>query len=203
MPTLNQGDPIPVSMLNAWPRENEEEETLVESQIPLSSCRYSDGDPVNATGAAGDPKIVSGGYGSGTLTINGADACGNTKTETLLFEWTAPESYMDGGDIKVVLFAYCAVTGAATISVKTIDVEAYRDAEGVLSADLCATTIQTLGASSSTGNEFTFTITGTSMAKGNVLRVFVQTVITETGGGGGTAGTAIIQAIEVKSDRQG
>ena len=193
------GDPLPVAEVNMKPREHLIEEPLVGFSIPISSARYSDGDPINATGAAGDPKLTSGGWGSGSLTIDGEAASGNTKTETIMFERRVPENFVSAGDFKLVINAYYAAASSPVLTVKTLDVEAYADDGSNVLSDLCTTAAQDLTTSNVA---YTFVITSTSLAAGYILRIFVRTVFTETAGGANTA-TPKIRGIKATADIKG
>ncbi len=144
--------------------------------------RYADGDPVNATGAAGDPKFISGGWGNASGILQGEDAHGTTKTETVFADFAIPESYDDGEDIQIAVTARVNDSGAGTMSVKSIDVQAFKIAQaGSAGADICATDAQTI-----TGNmvEYTFELTASGISRGDLLRIFFRIVITESGGTG-------------------
>ena len=193
------GDPLPASFLNALQRGNNEQIALQKYPMPLCSLRYADGTTVNATGAAGNPKLVMGGWGSGTGILQGEDAHGTTKTETVCLEIPVPECYDDGQDIKLTISARVNDSGAGTMSVKTIDVEAYEVAEaGTAGSDLCATAAQDLTTSMA---QYTFVITATGLVRGDMLRILVRTVITESGGTG--AQKAEIGGISVQMDIRG
>jgi len=197
--TFVAGDPIPASFMNAFKRGNQEQIALQAYPVPLCSLRYADGDPVNATGAAGDPKLIMGGWGSGTGILQGEDAHGTTKTETVCLEFPVPECYDDGQDVKITVTARVNDSGAGTMSVKSIDCEAYEVAEaGTAGADLCATAAQTLTTSMA---QYTFVVTATGLVRGDMLMVLVRTVITESGGTG--AQKAEIGGVSLLADIKG
>ena len=68
------------------------------------------------------------------------------------------------------------------MSVKTIDCEVYEIAEaGTAGSDICSTAAQNLTTSMA---QYTFVVTDTDLVRGDLLRVFIRTVITESGGTG-------------------
>ena len=190
---------ITAAFLNAIKRGNQEQVAL--QVYPMSIChlRYANGTVLDATGATGNPKLVMGGWGSGTGIIQGQDAHGTTKTETVVALFPLPECYDDGQDIKVTVTARVNDSGAGTMSVKTIDCECYKIAEaGTAGSDLCTTAAQNL---TTIMAQYTFTITATSLVRGDLLRIFIRTVITESGGTG--AQKAEIGGVSVQMDIRG
>ena len=175
------GDVLTAAFLNAIPRANLEEDT-VNYPIPLLQWRYANGNILDATGAAGNPKLVMGGWGSGTGIVQGEDAHGTTKTETVCFDFVLPPEYKAASDIYVYIAARVYDTGSGIMSTKTVDVEVYKIAAyGTAGADLC-----TAAASPLTTNMawYFFTITPTNLVAGDQLRIFARITITESGGTG-------------------
>ena len=166
------GDVPSVDFFNAVPRANLDQDNLVPIPIGINEFRWADGLIPDTTGAAGKPKIVGGGYGSGTGIFQGEDAQAALKTETLYFEKRLPESYVAGQTVTVTFTARFNDAGTNTESTKTIDCEAYKIAEaGTAGSDICATAIQTTTAAMA---QYTFTITAASLTAGSLLRVFAQ-----------------------------
>jgi len=175
------GDVLTAAFLNAIPRANLAEEGF-NYPVPLTQWRYANGNTLDATGAAGNPKIVMGGWGSGTGILQGEDAHGTTKTETVCFDFVLPPEYKAASDIYVYIAARVYDTGSGTMSTKTVDVEAYEIAGyGTAGSDLC-----TDGAAPLTTNMawYFFTITPTNLVAGDQLRIFARITITESGGTG-------------------
>lgn len=180
--TFATGDPISSAFLNAIQRGNQEQIALQNYPVPITSMRYASGAVVDPTGAAGNPQLVMGGWGSGTGLLRGQNAHGTTKTETVAFDFRLPECYDDGQDIKVTVTARVYDTGSGTMSVKTVDCEAYKIAEaGTGGSDICATAAQAI---TTTMAQKTFVVTATGLVRGDLLRIFLRTVITESGGTG-------------------
>lgn len=175
------GDVLTAAFLNAIPRANLAEDG-VEYPIPLTQWRYANGNTLDATGAAGNPKIVMGGWGSGTGILQGEDAHGATKTETVCFDFTLPAEYKDGSDIYFYIAARVYDTGSGTMSTKTIDVEAYEvTGYGTAGSDICADAAQTL---TTNMGSYIFGITATNLVAGDRMRVLARITITESGGTG-------------------
>lgn len=173
---------ITAAFLNAIKRGNQEQIALQKYPVPITSMRYADGTTVNATGAAGNPKLVMGGWGSGAGILQGEDAHGTTKTETVVLDFPVPECYDDDNDIKITVTARVNDSDAGTMSTKTIDCECYKVAEaGTAGSDLCTTDAQNLTTSMA---QYTFVITDAAVIRGDLLRVLLRTVITESGGTG-------------------
>lgn len=176
------GTVLDPAFLNAIPRGNNEQVALQRFPLPISQMRYSDGDPVNATGGAGDPQIAMSGWADGSGVLRGQDAHGTTKTETVFIDFAVPESYCDGEDIRVGVRARVNDTGSGVMTTKTVDVAAYKiDSSGAAGADICATDEQEIATNSL---EYAFVLTPTGVVRGDLLRIYFRTVITESGGSG-------------------
>ena len=171
-----QGDVLPIAEVNSKPRANFLQEDAVPYPIPLTAFRWADGTIPDTTGAAGNPQIVMGGYGSGTGIFIGEDSQAAAKTETLFFDFAIPECYVAAQTVAVTVTARYADAGSNTMATKTIDCEAYKVAEaGTAGSDICATAIQTLTGAMA---QYTFVITAATLSPGDMLRVFIQ-IITE------------------------
>ncbi len=176
------GDVLTVAEVDTQPRTNHLQEDAINFPIPISQWTWADGDKPNTTGAAGDPKLVMGGYGSGTGYFQGEDAHATTKTETLCLTFAVPECYVAAETITLSVTARYYDTATGTMSAKTIDCEVYEVAEaGTASADLCTTAAQTLTTSMAA---YSFAITSAAVSPGDILRAFFRIVLTESGGTG-------------------
>jgi hypothetical protein len=176
------GDVLPLAEVNTKPRANMAQEDAIAYPVPITAWVYADGDVLNTTGAAGDPQIVMGGWGSGTGILRGQDAHGTTKTETVCFDFAVPECYVAAETVSLTVTARYSDSGTGTMSAKTIDAEVYEIAEaGTASSDLCTTAAQTLTTSMA---QYTFAITSSAIAAGDILRVLLRIVLTESGGSG-------------------
>lgn len=175
------GDVLTAAFLNAIPRVNLAEDSI-EYPVPLLQWRYANGDVLNATGAAGNPRLVMGGWGSGTGILQGEDAHGTTKTETVCFDFVLPPEYKAASDIYFYVAGRVYDTGSGTMSTKTIDVEAYEiTGYGTAGADICADAAQNL---TTNMGWYIFAITATNLVAGDRIRVLARITITESGGTG-------------------
>lgn len=172
MPTFSTGGVLPAAIANAWPRANMLQEDDALFPIPFDAFRWADGSIPDTTGAAGNPALVMGGYGSGTGIFQGEDAQAALKTETLCFDFAIPESYVAAQSVNVKVTCRFNDAGTNTESTKTVDCEVYKIAEaGTAGSDICATAIQTMTASMVS---YTFAVTATTLSAGSLLRVFIQ-----------------------------
>jgi len=170
------GDVLPLSEVNSKPRTRLLQEDAVPYRIPLSAFRWADGLIPETTGAAGKPKLVMAGYGSGDGHFLGEDSKDAAKTETIVFDFSLPAEYVAGQTVTVTVTAQYTDAGTSTMTTKTIDCEAYKIAEaGTAGSDICATAIQTLTSSMA---QYSFTVTPASLSAGDSIRVFLQ-IITE------------------------
>ena len=136
---------------------------------------------VAATGS-GFFNILSGGFGTGTLALNGAAASGASITSTAMHEFMLPPTYKAGEAVTLTIGARETV-GAATVAT-TLSVEAYKVTDGAAGANIA-------GAPSITDiipaqQLSTCAITPTGLAPGDRLVVFVRLVCNDTGGTVGT-----------------
>ena len=195
-------DMIPISELpistGKLARSTFTQEALERYQISLQSdVRNADGTVLDATGASTKFKIVNGGYGAGTLLLQGRNARSATVTDTLGFEFCLPPEYDDDADIK--LNVHAIATGSGTAGTITIDAECYKLSDaGAVGSDLVSTTIITLTASFA---DRTFTITDAGLTGGDRLNFYIRTVVQETGGSNDEYSQ--IGSIEVQLDIKG
>ena len=179
--TFTTRTPITADFLNAIDRGNQEQIALQRFAIPISAFRYSDGVIPVATAAAGKPGIKMGGWGVGTGYFQGENAKNATKTEYLVFDFTLPESYDDGEDVKVGVTCRYNQDGG-TIDVHSVDCEVYEVTDaGAVGSDLCTTAAQ---AFSGTMTEYLFVVTDAGLVRGDRLRVLIKTVLSETADAG-------------------
>ena len=180
--TFATNDVLTSSFVNAIPFGNLKKYAAQIYPVPITTWRYANGNSVDATGGTGNPKLVMGGWGSGTGILEGEDANGTTKTETVVFDFAIPPEYIDADTIKINVTCRYSDSGAGTLTTKTIDCEVYEIAEdGTASADLCTTTAQNV---TTTMTQYEFDITTTNVASGDILRVFLRITLTESGGTG-------------------
>lgn len=143
-------------------------------QMRLLDVFSQDGAPTAAAAAAGDFGLTC---TPGTaLYLIGEVANNNTKTDKALIEFVVPQSYVAGQDLSVVV--NCDLDGAGTSGTKTIDCEAWVQANaGTGTVDICATAAQSFSA---TATDYTFTLTGTTVVPGDKLLIQLTMVLQET-----------------------
>ena len=135
----------------------------------------------DTVGAAGNPKLVMSGWGSGTGIFQGEDAQEVLKTETLCFEFVLPECYVAGQSVILSITARINDAGGNSHTFDSLDVEAYEIAEaGTAESDICATDAQTLA---EIMTAYSFTITSTNLGPGDLVRIFIRTSIQGSFGG--------------------
>ena len=151
------------------------------------------GDGTNLGLAAGvhgknTPKLASTSVGAGAAA-----------TEKARFQFALPPDYVDGGAITLRLHARAADVAATSA---TLDVECYAgDGEAGVSADLCATAVQSVNADTNWA-DVDFTLTPTGRVAGEVLDIEITVAIDDSGGGGDGAQVEI-GAIELLVDAIG
>lgn len=179
-------------------RANSRQEALVRYQQSLAGMRNGDGTVMDETGGTGKWKIVAGGWGSGTLTLETEAVQNTTDNADLSREFVLPAEYDPGQDIKVVVNAKFVNSGGTTLT-HTIDVEVYKlGDDGTVGSDLNTVSAQTLTASAA---DYTFTITPTGLVAGDRLRLLVRGTVTEAGNTGTLK--AVIGSAEFQLDIKG
>lgn len=174
-------------------------QNLVSHRVPLMLCRNADGTVLDATGAATKFKIVPGGWGTGTLVLDGQDAQNETETETCMFEVPLPIHYSADDDVNIVVHAKYDATGGGTSITATVDIEVYKlAAAGTVGSDLNTTAAIALTSSFA---DCRFTITDSALTPGDMLLVLVRTAVTEAGNTGTVK--SVIGSIDVQLDSRG
>ena len=181
-------------------RSKLEETSLQRYQISLmADARNADGTVLDATGSDSNFKINAGGWGSGTLTLDGPTVQNTTKTTTLAFEFCLPAEYQADQDVQLVVHAKYDDSGGGTSPTCTVDAEVYElGDDGTVGSDLNSTAEITL---TTTFADSAITITDTGITAGERLMCLVRTSITE----GGDTGTlqAVIGSVEIQCDIKG
>jgi len=179
-------------------REDLSEDELVVCGVPLTNIVDHDGAAMAAAAATGRFGMISGGYGTGTLTLDGEAASGDSKTSTCMFEFILPTGYQASGDVNLVVTAF-EKTGVANTST-TLTAEVYEnDGDGTVSADLYGTFDHTDITDS--WQTCTSIITDAGLVAGDRLIVFIQMVCNDTGGTSSTV--AQIGKVEIRCDVKG
>jgi hypothetical protein len=169
--------------------------------VNLTSLRVWDAYHTNLSGTAAtdDLALIGGTFGTAPPMVQAGDlkAAGAT-TRYARFSFVVPECYDDAETFTIVLSAGMKTTIADTSC--TVDVECYRhDKTSGISADLCATAAQSIN--SLTFADKTFTITATSLVKGDILDVRIAIACTDAATA--TAVTPTIANIDFVMDIKG
>lgn len=150
--------------------------------IPLSRIKNADLTPLAAAASAGKFGIIAGGFGVGTIKLEGEAASGNTKTSDGSDDLGMPQNYV--ATTPLVLEAQAKVTATPATSAQ-LSMQAYKSDGngGVTGANLVtsgspATLTNAWGAKS-------FTINGSSLSPGDELVYFLRSVVDDTTGGTG------------------
>ena len=164
--------------------------------IPFQYLRNDDFTAMDATGGAGLFSYSDGGFGTGTMIVVGEAASGNSKTDTLQFEFILPPNYVASGGVTIAVNARETV-GAATVAT-TISGEVYESGgDGTVGADLAASWDDDDVTAVAWGVH-TLTVTDATLVAGDKLRVYLRIVTNDDTGGVGTI--AAIGEIVVKCD---
>lgn len=159
------------------------EEALAIYQIGVGDYRNDDGTVIDATGGAGLFSVTSGAMGTGTLTLDGEAASGNSKSDTVMFEFSLPPEYMAAGDVRLTVDMIETVGVATTAT--TFSVEVYEDTgRGAVGSDLSGSPDVTDITDS--WQTSTTVITAAGLLAGDKLRVFLRIVTNDTSGSVGT-----------------
>lgn len=136
---------------------------------------------VGADGAALAASETAGDFcrpvGTNQIWIQGEEASNETEVSVGYIPFILPENYVSGGAITIK--ATVDVQGAGTNGASTIDFEAYKMtlATGAVGSDLVATAAQSI---TTTGTEFSFTVTPTGLVAGDKLVIKMTTSVVES-----------------------
>jgi len=150
---------------------------LGSTPIKLADFKNADGSALAAAAAAGKfGQSIT--LGTSAFLVS-ESANNNTKTDDAIFEYVLPAWYKAGQNITVT--TNCSITGAGTLSTKTVQVKAYRAAnDGTEGANL-GPAAQAMTAA---GADVAHTITGTTLNPGDKVTFELETVLTETASSG-------------------
>lgn len=156
--------------------------------IPLTDLRVHDAIKDSLPDAAGaDDMGLGDAPGSAALGVITAD---DQQQGYALVLFKMPADYIAGQNLTVRLRA--KTTGLGQVA-NQFDLEAKLVGDAAVGSDICATAIQTVTAAYA---NYDFTITGTSLAPGDVLQLRIYYNMNDTGGGG-VAGVATLAAVKV------
>ena len=130
------------------------------------------------------------------------EVCDNeTEVSDCNMQVVLPENYVSGGSITVAVRCALIKTGSPVDDASTIDLVAYKQADGAKGSDLCATAAATFAALD-TWYTKSFTITPTGLVAGDKLNLFFTGTVKDTEAGGGTI-ILNIDAVNVLVDVKG
>lgn len=164
--------------------------------LPLQDFRVWDAyqTPLG-TAANDDLGITAGAFGTGCPYLTGGDQKNNLGTVPRYgrTQFTLPREYLAGGSITIRLAAGMLTTVASAAAI--VDVQTFLCARTTLASGSDLVTTAAQSCNSLTFAEFSFTLTQTSRAPGDVLDIMINTSVNDTGTG--TVVTAAIAMAEV------
>lgn len=130
--------------------------------IPLEDVRIWDAFQTNlpTTAAADDLALITGTWGTDSVTIQTSDSKNTTVTQRARFYFRLPENYVAGQGISIAAWAGMRTTVASSSA--TIDFEVYlkNDSTGLVGSDLVTTSATTINSLTASNKEFVVTSTG-------------------------------------------
>lgn len=173
------------------------QDTSASHTVPVTAMRVWD--DFNAllpgTAATDDLGVIEGTFGTDAVTLQTSDLKATSGTQRARFHFVLPTGYVSGDTISVRVRAGMITTVSDTTA--TVDVECYaHDGDGAVGSDLCTTAAQDIN--SLTKSSFTFSITPTGRAPGDVLDIRLSIAITDSATG--TAVIGEISKVEVLAD---
>lgn len=150
--------------------------TIPPKALHLSEASDAAGTPVVSTSPASGAFTIT--CTPGTSNILAGHSVQNTNlTDTAIWEYQLPDTYVAGANIAVT--AYANYTGTGTAGTCTLAAAAYLvAAAGTHGSTLIATAAQAV---TGTNGAKSFVVTGTTLVPGDVLMFRFQLLITETG----------------------
>ena len=165
------------------------QEALAVFPVPLGSLRVWDAfaTVLPASSATDDLSLVGGTFATNSPSIQTLDSKAATTTQYARFLLPIPQNYDAAESLQLRLKCGMITTVAGTSA--TVDIQAYESGKDrTISADLCATSAQSIN--SLTYANKTFDITATDLIAGDVLDVRVTIAIVDA-----ATGTAVIGCI--------
>lgn len=156
------------------------------SPSPLALLEFKNTDGTTMTGSASAGKFALSVTAGTSEVLTGEAAQGNTKTDAAIREYTVPNTYVAGQALTVTVNT--GYTGSGTVGASTIAVAAYlTSVTGTQGSSLVTTSATAI--SGATAANYTFNVTGTTLAPGSRLLIKVTLVTIETGGAATLTGT--------------
>lgn len=185
----------------AYARSELLQEQLQRYPIPWTAWRVWDALATNlpATPATDDLGLVGGTFGTGTPAIQTGDVkAAGTTTRYARAQIALPPEYDTAETI--TLRAHCEMITTVAGTSAVVDFEVYRsDQEVGVGSDLCTTAEQSMN--SLTGADLNFTISPSTLAKGDLLDIRMR--ITVVDAATATAVIASVGAVELLLDIRG
>lgn len=165
-----------------------EQRVLSSHNIPLTDARVWDSLQVLPTSASADDlALLARTFGTNAARIETGDCKNTTTTRYCRMLMPLPNDYQDGETVTVRVAGGMDTTVASSSC--TVDVEAYRwNGTGGIGSDICATAAQSINNLTAANKDFT--ITPTTLIKGDMLDVRLTIVVTDV-----ATGTAVIGVI--------
>ncbi len=156
-------------------------ETGQSINIPLTSLRNDDGSLLSTAAASGKFGLISGGYGVGTVKLEGEAASGNSKTSTLMGSFPIPQNFEPASLLSLSVPSKVTATPATS---GQLTMQAYKsDGNG----GVTGSNLVTSGPASLTTSwvSASFTVNPSSLVPGDELVIFARSVIDDTTGATG------------------
>lgn len=147
---------------------------MMQRWLPLTDARDATGVPLTATAASGAMGVSR--TAGTSLFLVGEATSGDAKTDSAMWEFNLPSTYVAGSNVAVTV--NCLYTGDGTVTAAdcTMTVAAYTETNGVEAA-LTVSAAQQIGA---TAANKTFTITGTNLTPGQHVAIELTMLITSS-----------------------
>lgn len=179
-----------------FPRTSIVEDALAEIAMPITEWSTWDNLSARLATAPGsdDLGIVEGTYGTHAPTMRTSDAASTTVTQYGRLQFALPPNYISGQDVQIVIRAKMNTVSDTTA---VLDIECYKhDDDGAVGSDLCSTAAQSIN--TATFADYTFVITETGLAPGDILDIRLTVAITDSATGSGVI--AYITKTSIKLD---
>lgn len=150
--------------------------------VPISALRDATGLPLGTAELAGGFNVS---LSANVLVAQAEIADNETEVSTVYAQVSLPPEYKAGGAITVRLPCTIVKTGAAVDNGSTIDLNVYKQTNGAVGSDLCATAAQTFAAVDTWYNK-AFTVTPTGLVAGDVLNLVITSSVVDSEAGAGT-----------------
>lgn len=160
---------------------------MIATRLFLTGAKTSAGVPMTATPGAGSHGVS---MNAGTsVGLVGESTSASSVTDTALFETVLPPNYVPGQPLTLTVNAQ--QQGAGTVTVKTINVNAYVIGNnGAHGPDLIGVSAKTI---TNAAADYAFTVAGATLAPGATILFKLTTVVTTSAG----AANVLINSVRV------